>query len=104
MTTVDHNGFKVILARFGDDVFWSEVADKYADQRPDRWRNLAILALRENAGWPLDRISMSFGISCGQLSRVLSKVKSELRERFDKEYHAMLRDGGFSDPRKKECD
>lgn len=99
MTVVDHNGFKLILARYGDDVFWTEVASKYAGESAERWRNLAILALRENAAWPLERISLAVGICGGQVSRMLTKVKAELRERFDEEYRAMIREYGFSDPR-----
>ena len=44
------------------------------------WRMLAMLALRENAGWPLDRIGRVFGHDRGHISRCLRQIKRELRQ------------------------
>ena len=42
-----------------------------------------MLALRENAGWPLERIGVVFGHPKGHVTRCLSKIKSELRQHFE---------------------
>ena len=49
MSVVNGYGHKVTLDRVGPDAFWRLVVRQYAgDER--RWRYLAMLALRENAG------------------------------------------------------
>ena len=84
MSVVDGYGAKVTLDRVGPDAFWRVVVKEYAgDER--RWRYLAMLALRENAGWPLDRIGRAFGHPRGHVSRCLRKVRDELREEMDVE-------------------
>ena len=41
-----------------------------------------MLALRENAGWPLEQIGLVFGHPKGHVTRCLVKIKCELRARF----------------------
>lgn len=41
-----------------------------------------MLALRENAGWPLEQIGLVFGHPKGHVTRCLVKIKQELRRRF----------------------
>ena len=42
-----------------------------------------MLALRENAGWPLDRIGKVFNHRKGHVSRCLRQLKQRLRDEFD---------------------
>ena len=83
----------------GPDAFWQQVDRHFtgpmatrrdaasgtgrrrpADIQTARWRGLAMLALRENAGWPVDRIARAFGYSRGHVSRCLRQVTAELRD------------------------
>lgn len=81
MSIIDRSGNKVVLPRVGPDEFWAGVIEICPEDDPRRWRNLAMLALRENAGWPLDRIGIAFGHTKGHVARCVEKVKEELRER-----------------------
>jgi hypothetical protein len=76
------NGSKIVLPRTGPDEFWKLIHDHYAEEDPRKWKYLAMLALRENAGWPLERIGTVFGHPKGHVTRCLVKIKSELRQRF----------------------
>lgn len=78
MSIVNEAGTKVSLNRAGPDGFWEAIVNR---KRPNerRWRYLAMLALRENAGWPVERIGLAFGHDRGHVSRCLRKVKDELR-------------------------
>lgn len=101
MSVVDRDKISVSLPKTGPDTFWKEVSRRYASpeavRRPDgrrpgksrrqsvadqRWRALAMLALRENAGWSMDRIGRAFGRDRGHVSRCLRQVAEELRETF----------------------
>jgi hypothetical protein len=82
VSVIRNDGGKVVLPRSGADEFWNLVHENFAGDDPRRWKALAILALRENAGWPLDRIGAVFGHPKGHVARVLQKVKADLRERF----------------------
>lgn len=82
MSVRNADGIKVLLGRGGPDEFWSLVIEHYAGGKPQRWKLLAMLALRENAGWPLDRIGVAFGHTKGHVTRCLQRVKEELREQF----------------------
>jgi hypothetical protein len=75
-------GFKIVLPRGGPDEFWQQVHDHYAGASPLKWKYLAMLALRENAGWPLDCIGLAFGHPKGHVSRCLQQVSDELRRNF----------------------
>lgn len=74
---------KIVLPRCGQDEFWNLVQEHYAREKPARWKYLAMLALRENAGWPLEQIGLVFGHSKGHVTRCLAAIKRELRTRFD---------------------
>jgi hypothetical protein len=76
------NGSKIVLPRTGPDDFWNLIHDHYAAEDPRKWKYLAMLAFRENAGWPLERIGVVFGHPKGHVTRCLEKIKSELRQRF----------------------
>lgn len=76
------DGTKVVLPRTGADEFWQTIHDHYAGQDTRKWKYLAMLALRENAGWPLDRIGAVFGHPKGHVTRCLSRIKDELRTNF----------------------
>lgn len=83
MSTRTERGEKVILPRLGPDEFWNTIRENYADEDPRKWKYLAMLALRENAGWPLDCIGAAFNHPKGHVSRCLEKIKREIRDRFD---------------------
>lgn len=74
---------KVILPRTGADVFWKLIHDHYAQEDSRKWKYLAMLALRENAGWPLDDIARVFHHPKGHITRCLANIKSDLRNRFE---------------------
>ncbi len=76
---------KVILPRTGANEFWQLVQEHYATEDPLRWKYLAMLALRENAGWPLEQIGLVFNHSKGHVVRCLEQVKKQLRRRFRNE-------------------
>ncbi len=99
MSVVSEEGSKVILPRVGPEEFWDLVREHYACEDPQRWKALAILALRENAGWPLETIGHVFGHHRGHVSRILAKVKRDLRSQFERSPDWLgLDEEGFSDP------
>lgn len=83
MSVARPNGTKIVLPRSGPDEFWQLVHDHFAGDDARKWKYLAMLALRENAGWPLDRIGNVFGHPKGHVTRCLARIKQELREGFD---------------------
>lgn len=85
MSVTRHNGTKVVLPRTGADEFWQLVHDHFANADERKWRYLAMLALRENAGWPLDRIGNVFGHPKGHVTRCLARIKQEMRITFQAE-------------------
>lgn len=82
MSVANPEGTKILLPRSGADEFWQRVHDHYAAEDPRKWKYLAMLALRENAGWPLDRIGNVFGHPKGHVTRCLTRIKSDLRAQF----------------------
>ena len=72
-----------MLSRTGPDHFWKLIHKHFAEEDQQKWKSLAMLALRENAGWPLERIGTVFGHSKGHVTRCLQKIKSELRQQFE---------------------
>jgi hypothetical protein len=76
------DGTKILLPRSGPDQFWQLIHDHFAGEDTRKWKYLAMLALRENAGWPLDRIGAVFGHPKGHVTRCLSRIKYELRKEF----------------------
>ncbi len=85
MSVVRFDGTKIVLPRDGLDVFWKLVHQHFAADDERAWRYLAMLALRENCGWPLDRIGRAFGHPKGHVTRCLRRIKSELNRRFELE-------------------
>ena len=82
MSVTKYDGRKIVLPRTGADEFWKLVQSHYAGEDGRVWKYLAMLALRENAGWPLERIGQVFGHPKGHVTRCLTKIKQELRDRF----------------------
>lgn len=83
MSVVNRWGNKVVLPRIGPDGFWNEVRAEYAGADPHKWKYLAMLALKVNAGWSLDMIGNAFGHERGHVSRSLAILCREMQERFD---------------------
>ncbi|MEW4531039.1 hypothetical protein [Maioricimonas sp. JC845] len=83
MSVARQDGTKVVLPRSGPDEFWQTIREHYAGDDPRIWKYLAMLALRENAGWPLDQIGAVFGHPKGHVTRCLARIKTELRKRFE---------------------
>lgn len=82
MSLRNPHGQQIELPRHGANHFWEIVQKHYAGSDQRCWRYLAILALRENAGWPLEQIGQVFGHPKGHVTRILRKVKQELKDRF----------------------
>jgi len=83
MSVSRSNGTKILLPRSGPDQFWQLIHDHFAGEDSRKWKYLAMLALRENAGWPLDRIGNVFGHPKGHVTRCLARIKGELRKDFE---------------------
>lgn len=82
MSVARPDGTKVILPRSGADEFWLTIHQHYAGEDSRKWKYLAMLALRENAGWPLERIGQVFDHPKGHVTRCLTRIKKELQVRF----------------------
>ncbi len=82
MSAVTRGGMKIHLPRQGLDPFWETVLTSYALDDTTRWRNLAMLVLRENAGWSFDQIGTVFGLNKGHVLRCIRHVTRDLRETF----------------------
>ena len=95
MSVTRRDGTKVVLPRTGADQFWKLIHDNFAEEDIRKWKYLAMLALRENAGWPLDRIGNVFGHPKGHVTRCLNRIKKELRTKFDAEPEYL--DADFND-------
>lgn len=83
MSVTKRDGTKIQLPRIGADQFWKLVQEHYAHEDDRKWKYLAILALRENAGWNLDRIGKVFNHPKGHITRCLAQIKRELRANFE---------------------
>lgn len=99
MSVIDETGEKILLPRTGLDEFWELVRRKYAGLDPRCWKYLAMLALRENAGWSAQQIGWAFEHPRGHVTRCLHHVKAELRAHLQAapEYRDW-NNLGFSDP------
>ena len=81
MSVVNREGRKVLVPRRGE--FWDAVCDTYGDDDPQAWRQLAMLTLKEVAGWPVDRIAMTLGHRPSYVAACINEVKRDLRARFE---------------------
>lgn len=81
MSIVREDTTKIVLTRSGADEFWQTVFEQYARDNPRKWKYLAMLALRENADWPLEYIGLVFSHRKGHVKRCLDRIKKELRKR-----------------------
>ena len=93
MSTTNWKGEKIVLPRRGTDEFWQRIHEYYAGEDARKWKYLAMLALRENCGWPLEQIGQVFNHPKGHVTRCLVAIKQEIRDRFTVKW-----DDGFSDP------
>ena len=100
MTVLNPDRQKIDPLRLGDDPFWDAVHEHYLDVPDDelgpveseaarlrqaRWKSLAMLALKENAGWSIETISRAFGHDAGHVSRAISRTTDDLREALGRE-------------------
>lgn len=84
MSVMDHRKVKVQLPRkAGSDPFWELMEREFAGDDPRRWKYLAMLALRENAGWPMAAIGKVFDHPKGHVSRCLVRIKQQIRDKFE---------------------
>ncbi|MFV0442410.1 MAG: hypothetical protein ACK5Q5_02440 [Planctomycetaceae bacterium] len=84
MSVTRRNGTKIILHRTGPDAFWDAIDSEFQPDNERTWRYLAMLALRENAGWPVERIGRAFSHNKGHVTRCLERIKTQIRTRFNK--------------------
>jgi len=82
VSTVNKTGSKVELPCSARDLFWQRIHDYYAGEDQRKWKYLAMLALRENAGWQLDHIGKAFDHRKGHVTRCLRKIKQDIRTQF----------------------
>lgn len=79
MSVIGKDGLKRILSRVDRDPFWEIVHERYGKDSLPRQKKLAMLALRENAGWDPDQIAKAFQLPRRQVSRSLREIKQLLR-------------------------
>ena len=82
MSVTNRIDVKIVLPRSGPDDFWQLLMDDFAGNDPLKWKYLAMLALRENSGWPLAAIGVVFNHPKGHVSRCLKNIKARIRERY----------------------
>ncbi|MGC1276164.1 MAG: hypothetical protein WBC44_20875 [Planctomycetaceae bacterium] len=81
MSVMNRKGQKVLLPRRGRG-FWDEIDSEYARDDPQAWRRLAMLTLKEVAGWPVERIAISLGERSSHIRDGIAEVTDDLRARF----------------------
>jgi hypothetical protein len=79
MSVMNRRGFKVILPRAPDE-FWQDPDDRLP-QDIESWRRFAMLALCEDARWPVGRVARLFGRPPGVVLDCLDRARSDLRRR-----------------------
>jgi len=82
MSMIRPDGHKVVIPRSGMQEQWELLRRHYCQADARKWKYLAMLALKENAGWPLECIANAFEHPKGHVSRCLARVKHELRATF----------------------
>lgn len=85
MSVANEQGVQLSLPRTGGDALWRLLDEGWAGNDAHTWKLLAMLALRENAGWPLKYISRVFGHANGHTLRCIEQAKAEIRSRFQLE-------------------
>lgn len=84
MSVTQRDGTKLVLHRTGPDAFWDAIDAEFGPDDERTWRYLAMLALRENAGWPVERIGRAFQHNKGHVTRCLDRIKETIRNRFNR--------------------
>lgn len=92
MTIINRRHQRVILQQSGLDNFWHTLQEHFAGESARRWRELAMLSLRVNSGWSLTQLSFLFGRDKTEISRVLLRLRKELRRRFHVQWRNPARD------------
>ncbi len=82
MTVINELGQKIPLPRANVNDLWDRIQRHHAQEDPRIWRDLAIFALREAAGWNLEQIALALGLSRGHVCRCLKEMKTHLQKRF----------------------
>jgi len=85
MSVVDQRNFKILLPRLDLPQIWRMLLDEYfgsTESDPVCRKRLAMLALHENAGWPMEEIGRLFNHDRGHVSRSLQAIKKQIRQRF----------------------
>ena len=82
MSVVNQNGEKILLPAKNPDAFWGHVIEEYAHRDVVAWRRLAMLTLRELAGWTYDRIGLVFEVNAGTAYRQIDRVTKTFRAEF----------------------
>ncbi|MBD3673651.1 MAG: hypothetical protein HUJ26_09025 [Planctomycetaceae bacterium] len=82
MSMINQEGGKVVLPRQDPNEFWSLIEKHYIEGDETRWRNLAAWVLREQAGWPYERIGQALGHDRGHVYRIVGQVQDEMRKTF----------------------
>ena len=85
MSVVDFRGVRTPLPRRDPERFWDRLRESYCRSDRRRWRRLAMLTLREAAGWPDDRIAAAFDVDRAQVPRCLATLRRDLRRKFEAE-------------------
>ena len=81
MSITNRHGNKVVLPRQREG-FWEAVEDVYAGDDAQAWRRMAMLTLKEVAGWPVERIALMLGQRPSYVRDCITEVKHDLRRRF----------------------
>lgn len=82
MSLIRSDGTKIVPDRTGPDAFWSALDREFNQHDRITWKYLAMLSLRENADWPVERIGRAFGHTKGYVTRCLRQIKQEICRRF----------------------
>lgn len=83
MSTIGQDGLKTVLERHGIDQMWDVIREHYIQGKPRRARLIAMLSLREVAGWSFEMLADAFGNDRAHIVRSLSSLRRELQEMFE---------------------
>jgi len=82
MSVMNQEGDKVVLPRQDPPEFWNLLEQNYIKRDDSKWRDLAAWVLREQAGWSYERIGIALGCDRGHIYRILSQLRSEMKNTF----------------------